>query len=333
LIPDQTARDAALTSPGIKPAMRETRNDVSLVPYQYTSMRPSQVMHPDRAPRTSRALLPAAFLVTLAACASPSARFDAQAAALGLHRTIVAGAGFRHVVYRNDGAPAPILHVYIDGDGSPWIAGQPAIDPTPRNALVLRLMAQDPVRSVYVGRPCYDGAGADAACSSRFWTTDRYAAAVVASMASVVRQQMADGRYRSVGWFGHSGGGTLAVLLAHVIPQTAWVVTVAAVLDTRSWAASVAHDDLGGSLNPVDGPPLPSGVRHRHLAGAGDQVVPPVLMAEPARRLGGPLIVVPGFDHVCCWEHAWPAILQAAQAGDVTEAATYQPNVTPTMPP
>jgi len=287
--------------------------------------------------------MPAAVLAALAACAAPAAGFDAQAAALGLHRTVLAGAAFRHVVYRNDGVPTPILHVYIDGDGSPWIAGQPAIDPTPRNALVLRLMAQDPARSVYVGRPCYDGTGADVgdgtgagvACSARFWTTDRYAAAVVASMASVVRQQMEDGRYRGVGWFGHSGGGTLTVLLARVIPQTAWVVTVAAVLDTRSWAAAVAHDDLGGSLDPVDGPPLPPGIRQRHYAGADDRVVPPGLMARPARQLGSTLIVVPGFDHVCCWEHGWPAILQAAQAGDAAEArgAAYQPNVTPTMPP
>lgn len=265
-----------------------------------------------------------AAVLALASCASPSARFDAQAAALGLHRTVVTGAGFRHVLYRTDGASASVLHVYIDGDGSPWIAGQPAVDPTPRNALVLRLMAQDPARSVYVGRPCYDGISADPACSARLWTTDRYSGDVVASMASVVRQQMAAEGYPAVGWFGHSGGGTLAVLLAREIPQTVFVVTVAAILDTRIWASAVAHDDLAGSLNPTDGGTLPPVIGQTHYAGAEDRVVPPALMAEPARQLGSTLIVVPGFDHVCCWERAWPAILNAAP---------YQPNVTPTMPP
>jgi pimeloyl-ACP methyl ester carboxylesterase len=285
----------------------------------------------------------AAVFLTLASCASPSAGFDAQAAALGLHRTVVAGAGFRHVLYRNDGAPAAVLHVYIDGDGSPWIAGQPAVDPTPRNALVLRLMAQDPARAVYIGRPCYNGTGTDAACSARLWTTDRYSAAVVASMASVVRQQLAAGGYSAVGWFGHSGGGTLAVLLARAIPRTAWVVTVGAVLDTGIWASAVAHDDLSGSLNPADGAKLPLAIRQRHYAGADDKVVPPALMASPARRLGSDLIVVPNNDHVCCWERAWPDILREAATRDPTEARTasateakvapYQPKVTPTMPP
>jgi hypothetical protein len=276
--------------------------------------------------------LPAALLPTLVACMSPSADFDAQAAALGLHRMTMTGVGFRHVVYRNDGRAMPILHVYIDGDGTPWIAGRAAIDPTPRNALVLRMMAQDPARSIYVGRPCYDGTHESDGCSARLWTKDRYSALVVASMASVARHEMDTGRYRSVGWFGHSGGGTLALLLARVMPQTTSVVTVGAVLDTRIWAGSMAHDDLSGSLNPSDGAALPAAVRQLHFAGAEDRIVPPALMAEPALRLGSPLITVPSFDHVCCWDAAWPAILRAAET-PTTRGASYKPNVTPTIPP
>ena len=42
-------------------------------------------------------------------------------------------------------APAGALHVYIEGDGTPYVARHDfAADPTPRNPLMLRLMTLDP---------------------------------------------------------------------------------------------------------------------------------------------------------------------------------------------
>ncbi len=253
----------------------------------------------------------ALFALLLAACVRPAAEFDHAAASLGLRRAVVSGRGFRHVIYLHDGRRTGTLHIYIDGDGTPWIGGFPAADPTPRDPLVLRLMARDPVRSVYVGRPCYDGM-ADPACTPLLWTRDRFGADVVDSMAEAVRRIMAaeaaDRGEEGIAWFGHSGGGTLAVLLAPRFAATRSVTTIAGVLDTKAWAKAIAHEDLGGSLNPTDRPPLPPWVRQRHYAGADDRVVPPRLMASAARHLGGRLIVVDGFDHVCCWERAWDAV-------------------------
>ncbi len=189
--------------------------------------------------------------------------------------------------------------------------GSPAIlPPIPQDALGLRLLAMDPAPAVYVGRPCYHGAATVEPCHSRLWTTHRYSEEVVLSLAAVVRQLMSDHGAEEVAWFGYSGGGTLAVLLARHFETSVSVVTVAAILDTGAWAAYLWGGDLPGSLNPASGAPLASRIRQRHYAGAEDDVVPVELSARAAKHLGADLIVVDGYDHVCCWERLWPAILR-----------------------
>lgn len=252
-----------------------------------------------------------AALLVLAACSSPAAEFDRKAAALGLGHEVVLGTRFQHVVYRKSGAPTKTLHVYLDGDGTPWIAGRPASDPTPHNTLVLRLLALDPAPAIYLGRPCYHGASVMEPCSGRLWTKDRYSEEVIASLSAATRRLMAEAGYERIAWFGHSGGGTLAVLLASQFPETVSVITIAANFDTDAWAAYLGHEDLSGSLNPASCPPLSRQIRQRHYAGGKDRVAPPALMVKAAAHLGAELVVLDDYDHVCCWERVWPAILTA----------------------
>jgi pimeloyl-ACP methyl ester carboxylesterase len=266
----------------------------------------------DGRPKPYTPLLPlvVSAVLLLIGCNSPTAEFDSTAELLGLEKRLATGTRFQHVVYHAPGLPTKTLHVYLDGDGTPWFAGLPAVDPTPRDALGLRLLAMDPAPAVYVGRPCYHGAAAVEPCNSRLWTTHRYSEEVVLSLAAVVRQLMSDYGAQEVAWFGYSGGGTLAVLLARHFETSVSVVTVAANLDTSAWAAYLWGGDLPGSLNPASGAPLAFGIRQRHYAGAEDDVVPPELATRAAAHLGADLIVVDGYDHVCCWERLWPAILR-----------------------
>lgn len=245
----------------------------------------------------------------LAGCVSLAENFADKAAMLGMTRESVIGAGFEHVLYIKDGHPSKTLHIYLDGDGAPWVAGRPSDDPTPRNPLVLNLMAQDNAPAVYLGRPCYHDAHGEFACTSRIWLKDRYSESVVASLAAVVKQLLERGGYQQLAWFGHSGGGTLAVLLASRFPQTKSVVTVAANLDIGAWARYAGDVDLNGSLNPADLPALPPAIVQRHYAGANDKIVPPTLTANAAAHLGSELIVVDDYDHVCCWQLNWRQVL------------------------
>lgn len=258
----------------------------------------------------TRPLLLGLAVLALAGCAAPASRLRDRASALGFHEAVVPGAGFDHVVYWRLGrAPSPDLHVYLDGDGIPWHGGRPASDPTPRNPLVLELMAIDPAPVAYVGRSCYHGQATGAGCDPRLWTEARYSEAVVSSMGAATRRLLERGGYRQVRWFGYSGGGTLAMLLAPRFAETASVITVAANLDIERWARWHGYATLAGSLNPADGPGLPAGIHQRHYAGERDRVVPPrVVAAGPIPP--GSLVVVPGYDHRCCWKALWPRILR-----------------------
>lgn len=266
-------------------------------------------------------------LVYLTGCSSLAEEFARKAAGLGLKREVVTGARFQHVLYHTTGSLSKTLHVYLDGDGIPWIAGRPTDDPTPRNPMLLELMVLDGAPAVYLGRPCYLGTNETDACSSRFWLKDRYSEDVVVSLSAVVRELLQQGGYERIAWFGHSGGGALAVLLAARFSQTRSVVTIAANLDLEAWSAYAGRHDLSGSLNPASLPPLPRSVRQRHYGGGKDRVVPPALMAKAAAHLGSELIVIEEYDHGCCWRRIWPDVLDelAEDSAQVLGPATNPP--------
>ncbi|RPH79249.1 MAG: alpha/beta hydrolase [Candidatus Rokuibacteriota bacterium] len=246
-------------------------------------------------------------LVVLAAgCRSASERFLGLAADRALRAEVVRGAGFQHLVLSRGDAAARTLHIYLDGDGTPWVGGHPAADPTPRDPLVLDLLGLDPAPVIYLGRPCYHGLADAPACAPALWTSARYSEAVVTSMAAAARRVLALRGAQRIVWLGYSGGGTLAVLLAARLPETVGVITVAANLDIEAWADHQRSSRLVGSLNPARQPPLPPRVYQRHYAGGRDRTVP----VEVTRRgAGAELVVVTDHDHHCCWTRLWPAVL------------------------
>jgi pimeloyl-ACP methyl ester carboxylesterase len=261
--------------------------------------------------------------LSLAACASLPERYDAAARAAGLERRVVPGERFRHVVYQ---AASPrrgdVLHIYLEGDGSPLLLRRrlPRADPTPRRPLMPRLMALDPGPAVLLGRPCYHGLAADPTCDPAFWTAARYSSQVVESLAAAARRLMAEGGHRGAVLLGHSGGGTLALLLARRLAGTRAVVAVAANLDTEAWAAHHRLPLLERSLNPATLPPRPDGVPELIVAGGRDRVVPAALIeAAAARRPNARLRLYQAFDHACCWESVWPELLAWAEGAAAGE--------------
>lgn len=250
----------------------------------------------------------------IAGCQTLPERVDDYAARQGMARRVVAGEPFRHVVYERRGATpaADTLHVYIEGDGRPWLYGAlVATDPTPRNAYALTLMAADPRPSLYLGRPCYFGLHDEGACDGRLWTSARYAPEVVDSMAAALGRLLAERGHPEVVLVGYSGGGALAVLLADRVAGVRGVVTVAANLDTDGWTARHGYLPLEGSLNPMASARL-EGIPHVHLGGAEDTVVPGDMIRAFARRHGGRYRILDGFDHRCCWRDNWPGLLYEA---------------------
>jgi pimeloyl-ACP methyl ester carboxylesterase len=258
----------------------------------------------------------AASLAVLAACTSSApVRVDHLAAHLGFTREVRHGIGFDHVVYRNR-LSGDAIHIYLEGDGSPWESPtKVSHDPTPRNPLMLRLMAQDQGPAAYVGRPCYHGLAGAPGCDPGWWTDRRYSPEVVASMGGVIHDLVAESRHTRTTLIGHSGGGTLAMLIAERLAMPCDVVTLAGNLDVAAWTERHGYSPLLGSLDPARRPPLPPSVTQLHLVGRDDTVIPPALVAAvAARQANARVVVLDGVAHRHGWEAIWPVTLDRLSA-------------------
>ncbi|MCZ6854561.1 MAG: hypothetical protein O7G86_11640 [Gammaproteobacteria bacterium] len=253
-----------------------------------------------------------AWFVTLiiagAGCASPAARFNDNAESLGLELGTTESNAFRHLLVSNRESGKK-LHIYFGGDGSPWIGGRvAALDPTPKKAIALGLLALDPQPAIFVGRPCYhDQPGA---CSLALITSARYSATVVESMEAVVRTLIAEHPSLTPILIGYSGGGVLALLVAERIIEVTQVVTVATNLDTGAWVELHGYLPLTGSINPAERVFWRSNLKQLHLSGRKDRNVPPATIRR--FRIQSPNARVrfyDRFDHSCCWQQIWPEIL------------------------
>lgn len=289
-------------------------------------IRRSQVMTqataPPRGARVIRAIALMWLSTSLAAgCENAAIHSDELAQSLGFTKQLVTGRQFRHVVYRNAAETAGrTLHVYIEGDGTPFKRQDTvADDPTSVDPLMLKLMALDKTRSIDLGRPCYNGLSLDVGCMPAYWTLRRYSPEVLDSMAAVLERESSEAGVTRIELFGHSGGGTLAVLLADRMSAVDRVVTIGANLDIDGWCRLHRYTLLDGSINPANTAQR-SGAVILHLVGSNDANTPPWLVEGGARLRGNEEVrIFPGFDHRCCWKKVWPEILKG-------QAATAVPN-------
>lgn len=274
---------------------------------------------PAERPACGLAALALVVLLAGAACSAPPAQ--ELAAGHGLSGEVVRGDPFLHQVFRNR-VGGRRLHVYLDGDGTPWRTRyEVAMDPTSRQPLMLQLMLLDQQPALYLGRPCYHRV-ADKHCEPRWWTRQRYAAEVVASLNRVLQHYAQD--YDELVLIGHSGGGTLAMLIAGRRADVAAVLTLGGNLDPDAWASAHQYTPLRGSLNPAREPPLPASIWQLHVLGEEDSNVTRDMVAPVVdRQARACLVSVPGQGHGCCWRELWPALLaQQAAALAATGPST-----------
>ena len=275
----------------------------------------------------------------LCSCATPSSQYSNLAKEFSFVISTLETERFRHVYYANaavrDIQPSQALHIYIEGDGTPWIDGKwIAIDPTPRKAVMLELMHMDPSPAILLGRPCYHLESTDNNCNPSDWTMGRYSPTVIASMLDAIDALQQQLGFSEVVIFGHSGGGTIALLLAHslrdklqheriqsrrIIEKQANVkvtalVTLAANIDIDAWTSSNGYLPLDQSINPALLPALPSSIYTLHLFAKDDKVVN-VKLVEPylSSNPNAKSITYDGMDHTCCWNKIWLQTLEQVQ--------------------
>jgi len=265
----------------------------------------------------------AALACFLHGCASPTDQLIDIANTQKFQRADIKANGFKHFVMRNSVQPDTdkTLHVYLEGDGSPWKYRVLRMrDPTPRSPLMLKLMALDETAAAYLGRPCYNGSFDDTGCSDDLWTSARYSETVVSSMVSALNKLIRRLGARNVRLFGHSGGGTLAMLIAERVPAVTHVVTLAGNLDTDAWVKHHRYTPLYGSLNPAKRQPLRESVAQWHFMGRKDGVVPPPIVQAYVRAQTNAFGAIIGtFSHGCCWQRLWPSVLIGIKSNNTAQ--------------
>lgn len=254
--------------------------------------------------------------------APPGAAALAAAAEAGWARSVISANGFRLLSLRSaQDSRDGVLSVYIEGDGDGWVSRNlVARDPTPRHSVALGLALRDPGPAAYLARPCqyaaFDAAPdgpPGAPCEPGLWSTARYGEATLEALDEALDRLRAETGAAGFALVGYSGGGALATLLAARRSDVVRLVTVAAVLDHAAWTAHHEVSPLADSFNPAEAAPRLGSLIQLHLFGEEDDIVPPRLAQGYRARLpaGTParFVVLPGADHDCCWEAAWPAIL------------------------
>lgn len=261
--------------------------------------------------RVLRRLALALIVVAPTACMTPALSPEKVTRDYGFHQTLLPGNPFQHVAYFNHLANEDTrLHIYLDNDGKPWLSHfLPAPDPTPTHSLVLDLMRKDPAPALYLGRPCYHGMARHPPCAVTWWTDARYSETVVASLAHAIEYWRRAHPASHITLVGHSGGGTLAVLLAKRVPDVDAVITLAGNLDVAAWTHHHGYSPLHTSIDPASQAVNP-GILQWHYQGELDRVIPAGITDRyfqhnpQANRIS-----MADYGHHCCWATVWPEIL------------------------
>ena len=206
-----------------------------------------------------------------------------------------------------------LLTVYLEGDGLAWITPTlPSTDPTPLNPVALQLALAQPSGAVaYLARPCQFVFGYSE-CAQRFWTNARFSREVISSTTEALDQLKIKFGAKDLQLVGYSGGATIALLVAAERQDVRNVITVAGNVDHDAWTAWHRLQPLDASDNPVRHREALQSIRQVHLVGEEDRVIPPRLTLEfdAGYRPDAPtsVVVVPAYDHICCWVDSWPVL-------------------------
>lgn len=205
------------------------------------------------------------------------------------------------------------LTIYIEGDGLAWLStNRPSANPSPRIPTGFNLALQHREKSAvaYLARPCQYVFNQEwRNCRSAYWTHLRFSPEVIAAMNQAVTYLKHYYHAKYIILVGYSGGGSIATLVAARRKDVIQLLTIAAVLDTDAWAKQKQLTPLYGSLNPAHEWKKVSSIPQTHWVGGKDTVVPKEVTYEFAKHFSATqkpkIIIIPQFDHVCCWEKEW----------------------------
>ena len=197
---------------------------------------------------------------------------------------------FTLAVWAKDTNPQAPVHIYVEGDGAAFTkSGFPASNPTPTSTLMRKKAFEDSAANVaYIARPCQFVE--DAICTPKDWTTDRFSAKAVASLAEAIQKVVGS---REVVIYAYSGGALLSGLVIENYPEIhvqRWI-TYAGLLQHKTWTSYMKLEPLSGSMDLETLPNVPQ----THYAGGKDKVIPVRLSVQWTWNQN--LVILPNATH------------------------------------
>ena len=216
---------------------------------------------------------------------------------------------------------AKTMTIYIEGDGASRLFKTiPPRNPTPSQSLVAAMAAEDQNQFVmYLARPCqFIAVQTLKECDESMWTDGRFSTQVIAMSNQAIDRALLNVPTVRLNLVGHSGGGTLAALIAAQRSDVNCLVTMASPLDITAWARALLIAPLTRSQNPAKPNANLQQIRQTHYLGEDDLIVTKESIGEYRNfPRDAQFMTISGFDHRRYWLEQW-SLLQ-------TKSCLHQP--------
>lgn len=207
---------------------------------------------------------------------------------------------------------ANTMTIYIEGDGASWLFKTiPPRNPTPSQSLVAAMAAEDQNQFVmYLARPCqFIAVQTLKECDESMWTDGRFSTQVIAMSNQAIDRALLNVPAVRLNLVGHSGGGTLAALIAAQRSDVNCLVTMASPLDITAWARALLIAPLTRSQNPAKPNANLQQIRQTHYLGEDDRIVTKESIGEYRNfPRDAQFMTISGFDHRRYWLEQWPLL-------------------------
>jgi pimeloyl-ACP methyl ester carboxylesterase len=204
------------------------------------------------------------------------------------------------------------MTIYIEGDGASWLLKTiPPRNPTPSQSLVAAMAAEDQNQFVmYLARPCqFIAVQTIKECDESMWTDGRFSTQVIAMSNQAIDRALLNLPTVRLNLVGHSGGGTLATLIAAQRSDVNCLVTMASPLDITAWARALSIAPLTRSQNPAKPNANLQQIRQTHFLGENDRIVTKESIGEYRNfPRDAQFMTISGFDHRRYWADQWPLL-------------------------
>jgi hypothetical protein len=259
------------------------------------------------------------FLLFLALFASSCARKNLSAEATNFFvknsfkPEIFSGPRFDTKIWSNFNATsaerAPIIHIVLEGDGMAWKNKKtPSTNPTPRQistaAKLSEALAKRGFLTQYWARPCqYVDGNSWRDCHIPDWTTERFGTLALTHYQQLFEHSAELNPQAKFIFWGYSGGGVLASMLAAQNPDKICALhTLAAPLDLPAWTNFHKITPLKAGIHFSEVSAANKNLPQRHFVGKKDNIIPPdILIKSLGKKAYESLVILENTSHHSGW--------------------------------